>query len=80
MSYLRSVLNGQKGAFKNSEVRKVKVPRFKQLTLDKVLNVCIGDGDLMRYLPALPDNGEPPCDRDFLFTIVNTLKPEYFPS
>ena len=80
MDYLRCVLNGRKSCFANSQVRKVKVPRYKQLTLEKVLQHCISNSRILQYLPNLPENGEPPCDRDFLFTIVNTIEPDYFPT
>ena len=79
MDYLRCVLNGRKSCFTNSEARKVKVPRYKQLTSEKVISHCLSNPRILRYLPNLPDSGEPPCDREFLFTIVNTIDPEYFP-
>ena len=34
----------------------------------------------MSYLPNQRLDGEPTCDRDFLFTILNTLEPDYFPA
>ena len=80
MDYLRCVLNGLKSVFPNSQVRRVKEPRYKQLTLDKVIAFCLEKPRILRYLPNLPDNGEPPCDREFLFAIVNTIEPDYFPN
>ena len=32
----------------------------------------------MRYLPDLPDKGKKYIERDFLFTIVNTLDRKFF--
>ena len=80
MDYLRCVLNGRKSCFSNSEIRSVKVPRYKQLTLEKVLAHAVSKPRMLRYLPNFPDGGDPPCDRVFLFTIVNTLEPDYFPT
>ena len=79
MEYLRGVLNGRKQVFKNDEIRKVCVPRYKELTTEKVLQHCIGQTKILRYLPSFPLNGESPVDREFLFTVVHTVEPDYFP-
>ena len=55
MEYLRGVLNGRKKVFKNEEVRKVRVPRYKELTLDKVLAHCVEKPEILSYLPNLPE-------------------------
>ena len=34
----------------------------------------------MSYIPNQRLDGEPTCDRDFLFTVLNTLEPDYFPA
>ena len=80
MQYLRDVLNGSKKAFKMDEVKKVQVPRYKQLALKHVLDHCKTSGECLRYLPDLTDNVEPQVDRDFVFSVLNTLDPDYFPS
>ena len=80
MEYIRALLNGRKRYFKNDELRKVKVPRYKQLTFTKVLDYCSGKPTMMSYLPNQRLDGEPTCDREFLFTILNTLDPDYFPA
>ena len=79
MEFIRALLNGRKRYFKNDELRKVKVPRYKQLTYQRVIEHCAGKPTVMSYLPNQRLDGEPTCDRDFLFTILNTLEPEYFP-
>ena len=79
MDFLRGVLNGRKSVFKNSEVQRVKVPRYKQLTLEKVMQHCLDKPKILRYLPDFPVTSEAPCDREFLFTVVNTIDSNYFP-
>ena len=44
------------------------------------MEYCNEKPSILRYLPHQRLDGEPTCDRDFLFTILNTLDPEYFPS
>ena len=36
--------------------------------------------DVMRYLPNFRLDGEPTVDREFMFTVLNTLEPDYFPA
>ena len=80
MEFIRGVMNGRKSYFKNDALRKVKVPRYKQLTYTRVMDYCNERQNILRYLPNQRLDGEPTCDREFLFTIVNTLEPDYFPS
>ena len=80
MEFVRALLNGRKRYFKNDELRKVKVPRYKQLTYLKVLDHCTSKPTVMSYIPNQRLDGEPTCDREFLFTILNTLDPDYFPA
>ena len=80
MEYLRAILNGRKRYFKNEQARKVRVPRFRQLTTSKVLDYVKERQDVMRYLPNFRLDGEPTVDREFMFTVLNTLEPDYFPA
>ena len=80
MEYLRAILNGRKRYFKNEQARKVRVPRFRQLTTAKVLDYVKERPDVMRYLPNFRLDGEPTVDREFMFTVLNTLEPDYFPA
>ena len=40
---------------------------------------CANFDDMTIYLPDLLESGESHVDREFLFTIVNTLDADYFP-
>ena len=80
MEFLRALMNGRKRYFKNEQARRVNVPRYRQLTLTKVVDHCITKPEILRYIPNFPMGGEPHIDREFLFTIVNTLDPAYFPA
>ena len=80
MEFIRALLNGRKSYFKQEQLRRVKVPRYKQLTYTKVMEHCNERPSILRYLPNQRLDGEPTCDREFLLTILNTLDPEYFPN
>jgi hypothetical protein len=44
-----------------------------ELTVERILHRVKDHKEIMRYLPDLPDKGKKYIERDFLFTIVNTL-------
>ena len=64
----------------NSEVRTINVPRYKTLSLKHVLQYAVSDRKISGYLPDLIVDSEPHVDREFVFTIVNTCDPSYFPA
>lgn len=49
-----------------------------ELTVERVLKQVKGFKQIMKYLPDLPENGKHYIERDFLFTIVNTVDRNYF--
>ena len=57
------------------------MPRYKQLTYDRVLEYAVGQEKIRQYLPD-PDKKAKKVvvDRGFLFTIVNTVQPDHFPN
>ena len=79
MDYLKQLLNGQKDFFTLAQIRKVNVPRFRQLSLRTVLEDVESMPLVLKYLPDHLDGDEPPIDREFVFTIVNTCDSNYFP-
>ena len=80
MDFLRLLLNGRKSYFTNDQVKRVNVPRYKELTTAKVAEYCTSKPAIVRYLPHIRLDGEPTVDRDFLFSILNTVEPEWFPA
>ena len=65
--------------FRNDEIKPVNVPRFKTLSLKHVFEHAVKHFRMKHYLPDMQDNAEPQIDREFLFTIVNTIDRAYFP-
>ena len=78
MDFLKDVLRGVKRYFLISQVQFVKVPFCHELTVERVLAQVRAHREIMQYLPDLPEKGTPYVERDFLFTIVNTLDSRYF--
>ena len=58
----------------------MKIPKCCEITVDRVLQQVKGIKDIMKYLPDIPLVGKHYVERDFLFSIVNTVDPDYFRS
>ena len=80
MQYMKAVLSGEKGVYKNDEVKPINVPRYKGLSLKSVFDHARKTPSMYKYVPEQLDDAEPQLDREFLFTVVNTCDRDYFPS
>lgn len=77
VDFLRDVCAGRKGLLQNDEVRVIYVPRMPELSAKHLLKEAIEDEDINYYLPPVRDNHV--LNKEFLFNIINTVKPEFFP-
>jgi hypothetical protein len=74
--FLRDILQDKKKLMKQSEIRMVTVPKYDELSVKTLLPQWQDDPEFWVYFPdKLPKDRVP--DRDYFFTILNTLKPEY---
>ena len=80
LEFLKGLLSGTKSYFKNSEVRPVNVPRYKSLSLKHVLEFAMSRRQISSFLPDQDGDTDHLVDREFVFTIVNTCDPTYFPA
>ncbi len=53
------------------------VPKMPELSVTNLLADALKDKELSRYLPELV--GKKTINREFLFNIINTIKPDFFP-
>ena len=59
------------------------MPKYKSISVQKVYDKVKGNELIMSYLPAFNDEEVEPklaLSREFMFNIINTLDPEFFPS
>ena len=54
------------------------LPRYKELAVKVVLRDVKSNKTIMKYIPEVEDFENPDVDKLFLFTIVNTVDPDYF--
>ena len=58
----------------------VHVPRMLELSVKTLIETAARDKELKMYLPMLiKDDGVKNINRQYLFNIINTVKPEFFP-
>ena len=68
------LLRGEKKVKKMDEIKPVKVADRRFITLKRVVQQLKDNLVYMQYLPDKPES----AGRPFVFTIVNTLDPDYF--
>lgn len=76
--FLRKLLTGEKSYFRTSEVPTVQVPRNKLLSVSRILKKLKAVPEIMQYLPDYEEGCEKRLDRDFLFSVINKLDPDFF--
>ena len=79
MSFLRALLSGSKSFFTNSEVHPINIPRYKEFSLSNVISYMNVRPALKKFLPDGLGPDEPLIDRKFVFSVLNTCEPSYFP-
>ena len=73
-------MSGKKSYLLNSQTKRIHVPRYKQLSMTKLLAYAKTKPALIKYFPDPGKKPEEPyVDRNFAITIVNTLEPEFIP-
>ena len=75
--FIIMVLNGQKKLIKNTYIAiGHKVPRIKELKMEKLWSQFKNDMDLMVYMPVMSKSTYPP--RNYFFKILATVYPDKF--
>ena len=80
MDFLRDVLSGEKDCFLIKDTHPINVPRVSRITVQTVCDYVVDKPKFMKYLPNPDEDEIKGIDRNFLFTIVNTVDPNYLPS
>ena len=74
--FLRDILADKKKLFALTEVKMVDVPRYDELSVNKLYPNFKHDARFMAYFPENLPKGRWP-DRKYFFNIMNTVYPEY---
>ena len=68
------ILKGTKACFTQAEIRQVTVPFYQELSVKNLFEALSEDYEVLSYLP---DSGKRTNDRNFMWSIVNTLRPDF---
>ena len=73
IKFLRDVFLGKKRLFKDAEVTRVNVARFKELSGKVALEFVLSDPHLRVYLPEHWSDGKK-ISREYLWLIIGTMR------
>ena len=74
--FLRQVLKGEKALLPIAECKFVTIPNYDELGVRHIFPQFHDDGDVMKYMQdSYPKDRYP--DRQYFYTILNTVHPEY---
>jgi hypothetical protein len=76
--FLRDITEGKRSVLTNEQVRQVHVPRVAEFKVKGLLEMARKDELVSKYLPDVSEKRV--MNRQFLFTVINTLRPSYFPT
>ena len=74
--YLKLILKGEKKLLKASVVKVCNPPKYDEISVTKLYDACIQMPGRANYFPDEYPKGRK-CSREYFFTILNTLHPEY---
>ena len=80
MDFLKALLSGKKSIMKNQDVHPINVPRYKKMSLKCILNYINTKPTIKKFIPDGINPEDPGIDRSFIFTMLNTCEPAYFPT
>lgn len=74
--FLKQVLGDEKKLLPIAECRFINVPKYDELSVKGIYPLFQEDAEMMQYFPDAYPTGKGPT-RDYFFTILNTVYPEY---
>jgi len=77
ISFLKAILADEKKVLKAEDVVKVNVPLYPELSIKDMYPEAMGDEEVARYLPSIPDQSTKLPEREFFFGVLATIRGEY---
>ena len=76
--FVKQLLAGRKKAFKLTDIRRIELPRYDELSIKVLLGMIHNDQAIRVYLRDDVSEDKPPS-RSFLANIISTVYPRYLP-
>ena len=77
LAFIRAVLQDKKRLLKTSELNKINIPRYEELSVKNLYQDAMKDPDVSQYLPDLEQNSKKYPEREFFFNVLGSVKPDY---
>ena len=77
LSFIRDVLQDKKKLLKTTELVKINVPRYEELSVKNLYRDAIRDQEVGPYLPNLEQSTNKYPEREFFFNVLGTVNPQY---
>ena len=74
--WLKQILSGDKKLLKAKDARHCNPPRYDEISVANLYDSCIQMKDMKDYFPDEYPKGRK-CAREYFFTVLATLHPEY---
>ncbi len=76
---MKQILAGDKDYILHAEVNFIKVPLFKELAMERMIPIIKRNDTLLSYLQDPEQLHLWNTNREFVFNVLNTLDPKFFP-
>lgn len=73
--YAKDIFSEKKQLVKKKHIHFIEVPKYDELSVKNLYDKFMSLGNVPVYFPDKYPKGRQ-CDRDYMFNIVNTLKPD----
>ena len=77
LAFIRAILQNKKKVLKTTELIKINIPRYEELSVRNLYDDVMKDPDVSQYLPDLEQNSSKLPEREFFFNVLGTVKTEY---
>jgi hypothetical protein len=77
LSFIRAILQNKKKVLKSNEIKKITVPMYAEISVKNLYDDAMNDQELKQYLPDLEQSSGKLPEREFFFSVMNTIKQDY---
>ena len=77
VNWVKEVLSGEKEWLKAANVVHANPPRYDEISVKNLYDYVVSDPEMAKYFPSSYPKGRS-CNREYFFSVVATLQPEYF--
>jgi len=77
IAFLKAILADEKKVLKAEDVIMVNVPMYPELTVKEMYPEAMGDEEVAKYLPSIPDQSSKLPEREFFYGVLATIRGDF---